>query len=330
MTHTTKVGIAGLGSYVPDRVMTNADIEKLVDTSDDWIVQRTGIKERRIAGPDQDSGAMGAIAAQRALDDAGVDASEVDLILCGTTTPDKPFPTTACHIQDAIGAKNAGGFDINSACTGFVFAFNTGAQFVASGAYKNVLVIGTEKLSTITDWQDRNTCIIFGDAAGAMLLRPLDLAGQGELVGMSISTEGGKDDVLEVPAGGSRQPLGHEEIEQRLQYMRMGGNKVYKFAVSTFSRLVKKHVFTPYGIDDLGLVVPHQVNMRIIESAQERLGLPDEKIFNNIERYGNTASASVPLAFDEAYRTDRLVKGKLVMAPAFGAGLSWGHFLVRW
>ena len=330
MTQCSKVGIAGLGSYVPERVMTNADLEKLVDTQDDWIVQRTGIRERRIAAAEQDAGAMGSLAAQRALEDAGVDAADVDLIICGTTTPDKPFPTTACHIQETIGAKKAGGFDINSACTGFVFSFNAAAQFVASGAYRNVLVIGTEKLSTITDWQDRNTCIIFGDAAGAMLLRPLEDAGRGELLGMSICIEGGNDDVLEVPAGGSRQPLGHEEIEQRLQYMRMGGNKVYKFAVSTFTRLVKKHVFEAYGRDDLGIIVPHQVNMRIIESAQERLDLSDEKIFNNIELYGNTASASVPLAFDEAYRQDRLIKDKLVMAPAFGAGLSWGHFLVRW
>ncbi len=330
MTQTRKVGIAGLGSYVPERVMTNDDIAQMVDTNDDWIVQRTGIRERRIAAEHEDSGSMGSIAAQRALEDAGVDAADVDLILCATTTPDKPFPTTACHIQETIGAKKAGGFDINSACTGFVFAYNTAAQFVATGAYHNVLVIGTEKLSTITDWQDRNTCIIFGDAAGAMLLRPLEDAGRGELLDMSISTEGGQDDVLEVPAGGSRQPLGHEEIEQRLQYMRMGGNKVYKFAVSTFTRLVKKHVYAPYGIDDLGVIVPHQVNMRILESAQERLAIPDEKIFNNIEYYGNTAAASVPLAFDQAYREDRLVKGKLVMCPAFGAGLSWGHFLVRW
>ncbi|MEZ5989615.1 MAG: beta-ketoacyl-ACP synthase 3 [Planctomycetota bacterium] len=273
---------------------------------------------------------MAATAARRALDDAGVAPEDVDLILVGTTTPDKPFPTTACHVQERLGAVNAGGFDINSACSGFVFAFNAAARFVQSGCYRNVLVVGAEKLSMMTDWSDRNTCVIFGDGAGAMLLQPLEVAGRGEFIDGSVKTDGGKDDVLEVQAGGSRLPASHDTIEHRQHFMRMGGNKVYRFAVSTFARLVKEKVIEPFGLDELGLIVPHQVNQRIVEAALERLDLPERYVFSNIHRYGNTAAASVPVAFDEAYREGRLVDGKLVCAPAFGAGLSWGHFLVRW
>jgi 3-oxoacyl-[acyl-carrier-protein] synthase-3 len=323
------VGIAGLGSYSPEKVLTNLDLEKIVQTSDEWIFKRTGIRERRVAAKGEDSGKMGSIAALRALEDAQLSPGDVDLILCATTTPDKPFPSTACHIQDAIGAKSAGGFDMNSACSGFVFAFNTAAQFIATGMAKRVLVVGTEKLSTILNYQDRNTCILFGDGAGAMVLSPLDDAGRGEYLGGSIQTEGGKDDVLEVPAGGSSRPTDQKVLDAQLDKMVMGGNRVYRFAVSTFVRLVKQ-ALEPYGYEQLGRIVPHQVNQRIIESALEKLDLPMDAAFSNIHKYGNTSAASVPMAFDEAYRADSLIKGKLACSVAFGAGLSWGHFLVRW
>lgn len=331
MINRIPVGIAGLGAYAPEKVLSNQDLEKLVDTSDEWIYQRTGIRERRIAAPDEDSGSMGAIAAMRALDDARVAPEDVDLILCATTTPDLPFPTNACHIQHRIGAKRAGGFDINSACSGFVFAFNTAVQFVQSGTYRNVLVVGTEKLSTIVNYEDRNTCVIFGDGAGSMLLRPLDDAGRGEVLSTSISTDGGpeQDAVLMVAAGGSRLPASAETLAAKQHTMIMGGNKVYRFAVSTFAKLVKESL-EPYGYEQLGRIVPHQVNQRIVEAACERLDMPVDMVFSNIHKYGNTAAASVPVAFTEAYREDMLPKGKLVVSAAFGAGLSWGHFLVRW
>ena len=329
MAELRPVGVGGLGSYAPAKVLSNDDLSKLVDTNDAWIRKRTGIGQRRIAGPDEDSGTMGSTAALAACEDAGIDPSEIDLIICATTTPDLPFPSTACHIQAAIGATKAGGFDINSACSGFVFAFNTAVQFVASGRYQNVLVVGTEKLSTIINYQDRNTCIIFGDGAGATVLQPLEKAGKGEYLTGSICTEGGKDDVLMVAAGGSRLPASFETIEKRQHYMVMGGNKVYRFAVSTFARLVEESM-APFGMDQLGLIVPHQVNQRIVESVIERLGIPEEMVFSNIEKYGNTAAASVPVALDEAYRAGRIPKGKIVCSVAFGAGLSWGHFLLRW
>lgn len=329
MADLIPVGIAGCGSFAPEKVLSNFDLEKMVDTSDEWIFQRTGIRERRIAPADMDSGKMGSTAAVRALEDARIDAADLDLILCATTTPDLMFPSTACHIQANIGATKAGGFDINSACSGFVFAFNTAVQFVRAGACRRVLVVGTEKLSTIVNYEDRNTCVIFGDGAGAMVLTPLDDAGRGEVLSTSIYTEGGQDDVLMVPAGGSRQPASHETLDQKLHYMVMGGNRVYRFAVHTFAKLVRE-ALEPFGYGELGRIVPHQVNQRIVEAAVERLDMPVELVYSHIHRYGNTAAASVPMAFDEAYREDQLPRGKLVCSVAFGAGLSWGHFLVRW
>ncbi len=329
MTDLIPVGIAGCGSFAPEKILSNDDLEKLVATSDEWIFQRTGIRERRIADAEMDSGQMGGLAARRALEDAGVSASELDLIICATTTPDLPFPSTACHIQADLEAWNAGGFDVNSACSGFVFAFNTATQFVATGAARRVLVIGTEKLSIMINYKDRNTCVIFGDGAGAMVLSPLEDAGRGEVLSTSIHTEGGQDDVLMVPAGGSRLPASQETLANDLHYMTMGGNKVYRFAVNTFAKLVRESL-EPYGMEQLGRVVPHQVNQRIVEAAVERLDMPIDMVYSNIHRYGNTAAASVPMAFDEAYREDKLPKGKLICSVAFGAGLSWGHFLVRW
>ncbi len=329
MSSIIQVGVAGLGHYVPERRLTNQDLEKLVDTSDEWIVQRTGIRERRIAAADEFTSDMAAHAARRALADAGIDAKDVDLILCATVTGDQPFPATVAAVAHSIGAVRAGGFDVSAACSGFVFALQTARQFIATGTYRNVLVIGAEKLSSILDYEDRNTCVLFGDGAGAVLLTSLDRAGRGEYIEGSISMQGGNDDVLSVPGGGSRRPPSHETIDQRLHYMKMGGTKVFRFAVKTFADLVETSM-RRFGYDELSVVVPHQVNQRIIEAAAERTGLPPERFFSNIAKYGNTSAASVPIALSEARDEGRLTKGKIVCIVAFGAGLAWGHVLLRW
>ena len=323
------VGIAGVGKYVPERRLTNQDLERLVDTSDEWIVQRTGIRERRIAAPEQACSDLAILAAKAALADAGMAADELDLIVCCTVTGDQPFPATASAVGHALGAKRAGGFDLSAACSGFVFGAQVAAQFIGTGALRNVLVIGAEKLSCILDYTDRNTCVLFGDGAGAAVFTSLERAGRGEYLGGSIRMEGGQVDVLAVPGGGSRIPTSRESIEQHLHYMKMGGNKVYRFAVKAFADLVETSM-RPYGYEQLGMVIPHQVNQRIIEAAAERIGLPIERFFINIGSYGNTSAASVPIALAEAVEQQRLEKGKIACVVAFGAGLAWGHLLLRW
>ena len=324
-----KVGIAGLGKSVPEKVLGNHDLERMVDTSDEWIVQRTGIVERRIAEDDQWTSRMGTDAGRQALEDAGVAAADVDLVICCTCTGDMLFPATACEIANNLGATNAGGFDLSAACSGFVFGLQVGAQFVASGTHQNVLVVGAEKLSSIIDYEDRDTCVLFGDGAGAALLRPHDLAGRAEYLGGSIKAEGGNSDVLSVPAGGSRFPASHQTVDSRQHYMKMGGRRIFRFAVRTFAELVRE-AMEPYGYEQLGLVIPHQVNQRIIEAAAERLELPMDYFFVNIAKYGNTSAASVPLAMTEALEEGKLEPGKIVCTVAFGAGLTWGHALFRW
>ena len=329
MQHLVPVGIAGLGRYVPERRLTNADLEQLVDTSDEWIVQRTGIRERRIAADGELASDMGIRAAREALDDAGVAAADVDMIICCTVTGDQAFPATACRIGHEIGAHRAAGWDLGAACSGFVAGAQVAAQFIATGTHRNVLVVGVEKLSAILDYTDRTTCVIFGDGAGAALFTPLDRAGGGEYLGGSQGMRGGSEEVLSLPAGGTRLPASHETVDRRLHYVHMQGRQVYRFAVTTMADLIETSL-APYDRDELGLVVPHQVNLRIIESAAESAGVPMDKIFVNIDRYGNTSAASVPLALYEARAGERLERGKLICCVAFGAGLSWGHVLLRW
>ncbi len=329
MTGPVPVGIAGIGMYVPERRLTNQELEAMVDTSDEWIVQRTGIRERRIAAEDEQTSHMGTAAAQRALEDAGVAVTEVDLIICCTVSGDYGFPATACEIGHALGAPQAGGFDLAAACSGFVFGAQVATQFIAAGTYQNVLVIGAEKLSGIVDYQDRNTCVLFGDGAGAALFTPLERAGRAEYLGGSISMEGNNFDTLSLPGGGTRFPASKQTIEEGLHYMKMGGNKVFRFAVKTFASMVKS-AMEPYGMENLGLVIPHQVNQRIIEAAADRIGISHDIIVSNIESYGNTSAASVPIAMTEAAAAGRLKKGQLVCVVAFGAGLTWGHCLFRW
>ncbi len=329
MQTLTSMGLLGLGHYVPETRLTNADLEKMVDTTDDWIVQRTGIRERRIAGKDLDTSRIGILAAQRAIADAGIDPSEIDLVICCTVTGDQVFPATACRIGKEIGAVRAGGFDVAAACSGFVFGSQIAAGFIRSGVYKTVLVVGAEILSRIVDYTDRNTCVLFGDGAGAAIYTSHDRAKRGEFLGGSIQMEGASEDVLAVPGGGSRHPATHESVDQRLHFMKMGGTKVFRFAVRVFAELVQR-VVDQYGVDEIGVIIPHQVNQRIIESAMDSLGLPMDLVYSNIERFGNTSAASVPIALSEAVAAGRLKKGKLAVMPAFGAGLAWGHIVLRW
>ena len=324
------MGIAGLGHFVPEKRLTNQDLEKMVDTSDEWIVQRTGIRERRIVADGEVTSTLAVRAARQALEHAGVEGKDVDLVICATVTGDQPFPATACRVGLEIGAKDAGGFDLAAACSGFVFASQVAANMVGCGQFERVLVVGAETLSRILDYKDRNTCVLFGDGAGAALYTALDTAsGQGEYLGGSISMEGGAEDVLAQPGGGSRHPASAQTIEQGLHYMKMGGTKVFRFAVRVFAGLVKQ-VVEQYGRDEIGVIIPHQVNQRIIEAAMEQCDLPMDLVYSNIDRFGNTSAASVPIALREAYDAGRLEKGKLVVMPAFGAGMAWGHMVIRW
>ncbi len=329
MSTLIPVGLAGLGRFVPERRLTNHDLEKMVDTSDEWIVQRTGIRERRIAGEGQVTSTLALEAAKAALAEARLAPEDLDLILCATVTGDQPFPATACRVGLDLGAKRAGGFDIAAACSGFVFTSQVAARFIQSGQFRNVLVIGAEILSRILDYKDRNTCVLFGDGAGAALYTSLERAGRGEFLGGSISMEGGSEGILAQPGGGSRYPASNKTVAEGLHYMKMGGTKVFRFAVRVFAELVQK-VLDQYGRDQIGLIVPHQVNQRIIEAAMEQVGLPMDLVFSNIDRYGNTSAASVPIALTEARDAGRLQKGKLIVMPAFGAGMAWGHLLLRW
>jgi 3-oxoacyl-[acyl-carrier-protein] synthase-3 len=310
--------------------LTNQELEKLVDTSDEWITQRTGIKERRVAAADEVTSTMAVKAARAALAEGGIDARDVDLILCCTVTGDQPFPATACAVGAELGAKRCVAFDISAACSGFLYGLQIGAQFVATGVYRTVLVIGAEVLTRILDFQDRNTCVLFGDGAGAVVLTPLDRArGRGEYVSGGGGMEGGQPDVLCVPAGGSRHPASLETVNNRMHFMKMGGTKVFRFAVKVFAEMVEESM-RPYGYDQLGIVIPHQVNQRIIEAAADRIGLPHSYFFSNIARYGNTSAASVPIALAEAFEEGHLEKGKIICLVAFGAGMAWGHALLRW
>ncbi|MEZ6194934.1 MAG: beta-ketoacyl-ACP synthase III [Planctomycetota bacterium] len=329
MNELREVGIIGTGHYVPERSMTNHDFEKFLETSDEWITQRTGIRARRIAADDQACSDLCVIAAERALDDAGIDASEIDLIIVATVTPDYLLPNTACFVQNRIGAVNAGGWDIANACTGFLSAMMSARGLIASGNIRTALVIGAEKLSSILNWQDRTSAILFGDGAGAMILRAD--APDGRILFTDSGLDGAQWDVIQRPAGGSREPLTHEIIEERRHLMSIRGNEVFKFAVRKFRTLIKGSLEqTGHGIDDLTLVVPHQVNQRIIEAAIDALAIDLDRVYVNLDRFGNTSAASVPIAFDEVKRAGRLNKGDLISMVAFGSGLAWGSALVRW
>ena len=329
MTSKRYAQIVGWGKYVPSHVLTNDDLAKMVDTSDDWIRARTGIVERRIADPRETTSTMSIRAAQAALQVADVAPERLDLIIVATATPDYLFPATACLVQDALGARRAGAFDLLAGCSGFVYGLGVGSQLIISGAYENVLVIGAETLSRIMDWTDRNTCVLFGDGAGALLLQASDAPGG--VLSFTLGADGSGGDLLILPGGGSRHPASAETVAQGLHYARMNGREVFRFATRIMGQAAKEAIRAAgLEIDDIDLFIPHQANMRIIQSAAKHLGLPMDKVFVNLDRYGNTSCASIPIAFCEAIEQERIKPGDHLVLVSFGAGLTWAAAVVQW
>lgn len=327
-----RAAITGVGMYAPERVLTNFDLEKMVETSDPWIVERTGIRERRIAAPEQACSDLALPAAREALRVAGLDASELDLIVLATCTGDNgSFPATAALLQTALGAKRAAAFDVAAVCSGFVYALDVAAQYIETGRYNSVLVIGAEVMSRVLDWTDRNTCVLFGDGAGAVVVQPASEGSDEGILGSILGTDGSGACLLNVPSGGSRSPLTPAALEQHQQYMIMKGREVYRFAVEIMGEAAVQALdrvgLTPADVD---LFIPHQANIRIISAAAKRLDLPMEKVFVNVDRYGNTSAASVPLALAEAWRAGRIRSGDIIVTVGFGAGLTWGANVIRW
>ena len=325
-----RVGILGTGSYAPERVLTNHDLAKMVDTSDEWIVSRTGMRERHVAAPGQVTSDLAAAAALKALERANLPAEDVELILVATVTPDHVVcPPTACLVQHKIGSPRAAGFDIVAACPSFLNALMTGHNLVATGAFANALVVGADILSSVVDYEDRDTCVLFGDGAGAVVLGP-DPDG-GELLDHVVGIDGSGSDVIVVPAGGSRKPTTAETVANREHFMTMNGRKVYRFAVSKLHELIQRTLErNGLELDDIDLFIPHQANLRIIEEAARKIGIDMDRVLVNIDRYGNTSSASIPLGLDEAVSTGRVQPGQLVCMAAFGGGLTWASSLIRW
>jgi len=323
-----KVGIIGLGEYLPKKVLTNADLEKMVDTSDEWITTRTGIKERRLAAENEATSDLAVGAAKEALKDAKLDPGDLDLIIVATITPDMPFPSVACLLQSALSAKNAVCFDISAACAGFVYALSIAQQFIESGTYKNALIVGAETLSSVTDWQDRNTCVLFGDGAAAAVLAEVKSGG---ILSTCLGGDGTKAELLMIPGGGSRHPVSKETIDKRMHYIKMQGNEVFKLAVNIMAEATKVAI-EKAGLEfkDIDMFVPHQANTRIIMAAAKKLGLPPEKIYLNIEKYGNMSSASCATALCEAVKEGKVKRGDVILLATFGAGLVWGASVIRW
>jgi 3-oxoacyl-[acyl-carrier-protein] synthase-3 len=325
-----RVKIAGLSTFVPPRVLTNDDLERLVETSNEWILQRTGIKERHIVDPGVATSDLAKEAAIGAMQQAGVTPDEIGLIVVGTTTPDTIFPSTACMLQDKIGAHNAWGFDLGAACSGFTYAVTTGMQMVATGAHDHVLCVGADVMSSIIDYTDRTTCVLFGDGAGAVVLSAA-ADGEPHIIDFAHEIDGSGGGALCMPAGGSRLPATHETVDQRLHYVKQDGQAVFKFAVRKSEEICRR-VLERNGIDpnQLDLFVSHQANRRIITAVADRLGLPDDKVIINLDMYGNTTAATIPLALADAIRQERLKKGDLVLLASVGAGFTVGAVLLRW
>jgi 3-oxoacyl-[acyl-carrier-protein] synthase-3 len=329
LTQLQRVKISALGTYLPPRLLTNADLEKLVDTNDEWIMSRVGIKERHIVDKGVATSDLAAEAARRALARRGIEASDLDAIIVATVTPDMMFPATACLVQDKIGAKNVWGFDLQAGCSQFVYALQVGAQFIATGAHKKVMVIGADVMSSIIDYTDRATCVLFGDGAGAVILEPSD--DDSGLIDFMHEVDGSGGCSLYMPGGGSLHPSSHETVDKKMHYVHQDGSAVFKFAVRKMSEacvdILKRNGLTG---DDIDLMIPHQANLRIIHATAERLKLPLQKVIINIDRYGNTTGATIPLAMHTAIEQGKLKKGSLVLLAAVGAGFTVGTTLLRW
>ena len=323
--------IIGTGAYVPERVVTNSDLEAMVDTSDKWIRERTGIKERRIAHDNVPVSHLAFGAAERALKDAMVDPLEIDLIIMGTVTPDMPMPSTACIVQQKLGAERAAAFDVSAACSGFLYGLAIGDQFVRSGQYKRVLVIGADMFSKFVDWSNRETCVLFSDGAGAMLLEATTSDEHHVVKSTHLFSDGRYGDKLFIPGGGSLNPTSHDTLYEGMHYLRMRGNDVFKVAVKAMvdaAKIALKH--NGLTVEDIDFVVPHQANLRIMEAIANKLGIPMEKVMVTLDYYGNSSAATVPTAFDKARRTGRLQEGDTVLAVAFGAGFTWASTIIQW
>jgi 3-oxoacyl-[acyl-carrier-protein] synthase-3 len=324
------VCIAGTGSYLPEKILTNAELSSLVDTTDEWIVSRTGIKERRIAAEGEFTSHMAGKAAEKALQQAGLAAADVELIIVATITPDTLTPATACYVQQRLGANRAVAFDISAACSGFLYAMKLSKRLIASGAFKNALIIGAEKLSAFVNWEDRGTCVLFGDGAGAAVLRRAE-AGEGEILATEMGTDGNLTHLLNIPGGGSACPITQANAGQHLATLAMLGKEVFKHAVNRMKEASEK-VIERAGLqpEDIACVIPHQANLRIIDAIADRLAVPNERVFVNLDKYGNTAAAAVAIALDEANRSGAFKRGENIVLVVFGAGLTWAAAAIRW
>lgn len=324
------VTIAGTGSYLPERILTNEELSTLVDTSDEWITSRTGIKERRIAAEGEFTSHMATKAAEKALEQAGISGAEVDLIIVATITPDTLTPATACYVQQNLGAFSAVAFDISAACSGFLYAMKIAKRLISDGAFKNALIIGAEKLSSFVNWEDRNTCVLFGDGAGAAVLRA-SAEGEGRIIATDIGTDGAQTHLLNIPGGGSACPITLQNADQRLASLAMLGKEVFKHAVTRMKQSAET-VLQRAGIapEDVKLVVPHQANLRIIDAIADRLTVPKDRVFTNLQKYGNTSAAAVAIALDEAHRQGRFERGDNIVLVVFGAGLTWAAAAIEW
>ncbi|MBN2233120.1 MAG: ketoacyl-ACP synthase III [Deltaproteobacteria bacterium] len=323
--------IRGTGAYVPARVLTNHDLERLVDTSDEWILARSGIRERRLAADDEQTSDLACRAARRALEMAELKPADIDLVIVGTATPDMPFPSTACLLLDKLGHAGAAAFDLAAGCSGFLYGLGAATDMIRAGSARTALVVGAEILSRIIDWQDRGTCVLFGDGAGAVVLQgERNNTGRG-ILSNHLHGDGGFGSLLALRGGGSRYPASHATVDRRLHYVAMQGNELFKVAVRCLTETAREAMsHNNITADDIDLFIPHQANMRIIRAVAGRCGIPMERVFTNLEHYGNTSAASIPIALDEALRGDRIRSGDLILLDAFGAGLTWGSSLIRW
>jgi len=323
------VSIIGTGSYVPERILTNRELEKIVETSDEWIRTRTGIGERRIAAPEEATSDLATNAALAAMSQAGVSAKQIDLIIVATVTPDMFFPATACWVQKKLGAIRAACFDVSAACSGFIYAMEIAQQFISNHVYNTVLIIGADKLSSIVDWSDRNTCVLFGDGAGAAIMR--NRGASHGVIATHMGSDGEFSDILFMPGGGSRCPITPANVDQKLNTIKMHGKETYKQAVTAMSNAADR-ALEAAGLkyDDIACVIPHQANMRIIEAIAHRMGLPVDKFYVNLERYGNTSAAAVAIALDEAHRNGRFKIGDYILLVVFGGGLTWAGSVIQW
>ncbi|MCP5533444.1 MAG: ketoacyl-ACP synthase III [Akkermansiaceae bacterium] len=325
-----EVCVAGTGSYVPEKILTNADLSAMVDTSDEWIVTRTGIKERRIAAEGEFTSHLATNAARKALEQSGVDAADIELIIVATITPDTPTPATACYVQQMLGAHGAVAFDISAACSGFLYAMKIAKRLISDGAFKNALIIGAEKLSAVTNWQDRSTCVLFGDGAGAAVLRVAE-PGEGSIIATEMGTDGRLTHLLAIPGGGTACPINSSNVDLNLATLSMQGKEVFKHAVTRMKEAAEKVIERAnLKPEDIMCVLPHQANLRIIDAIADRLAVPNERVYVNLDRYGNTSAAAVAIALDEAHRNGAFKRGEHIVMVAFGAGLTWAAAAIRW